>query len=259
MKKSLLLILLLFFTLKLSACRCGPENIAQEYLDADFVGVITITKTSNNNTLNGNYVYKAEVNPNKIIKGQKLNFLNVFGVIDQDKQMYYQGCSLYLKAGEKYLAVLKKNEKNEYWVDDCSRMIHLSYHNLLDEENETIKRYTNLFENIEKYKNQFSDLRFNKFYDASEKRMTYPYTPHRDFIKLNISNPYDKIGIYKVVINKKLKIEKIISIKKIGEKDRKIEKLIIQNLLIDQYEIRKNKSTESLLLLYFDDLASSNF
>lgn len=264
MKKNLLLIFFLFFTLKLSACRCGSENIAQEYLDADFVGVITITKTFDESTLkddNGfDYeFYKAEVHLDKVFKGQKFNALNAFGVLEDKFGMHSMDCSISLKPGQKYLAIIKKDKKNEYWVDNCSRMVLLNYHHSLDEENETIKHYTNLFENIEKYKNQFSDLKFNKFYDASEKRLTYPYTPHTDFIKLNISNPYERIGIYKVILNKKLKIKKIVSIKKVGEKDKKVEKLILKNLLLDQYETQKNKSSKSLLLLYFDDFAHLDY
>ncbi|MCE3075935.1 hypothetical protein [Chryseobacterium gwangjuense] len=263
MKKNLLLIFFLFFTLKIFACRCSSENIVQEYLDADFVGVITITKTFDENILkyksgSENYFYKAEMNFDKIIKGKKLNFLNVFGIIS-DKKDFYQGCSLYLKPGEKYFVILKKNQNNEYWISSCSRIIRLSYHNLINEENRLINSYTKLFENIEKYKNQFSNLKFEDFYDSSETRMTYPYTPHTDFIKLNISNPYDRIGIYKVLTNKDLKIKKIIPIKQVGEKDIEIENLILKNLQLYKYGKRNNKSNKSLLLLYFDDLAPLEF
>lgn len=256
MKLKSLVFFLLFITLKLSACRCGSENIAQEYFDANLIGIITVTKTFDGSIKsNGDDkydIYKAEIDFNQIIKGQKVNFLNVFGAKGKGINDY-QGCSLALNSGEKYLVILKKDQNNEYWVDLCSRMIRLSYHNKMDEENEAIKRYINLFKNLEKYKNQFSDLKFENFYDLSEKRITYPYTPHMEFIKLNISQPFEKIGIYKVFTDKNSKIKRIIPIKRIGEKDKQIEQLIVKNLEIDRPHRDKNKYKESLLLLYFDD------
>jgi len=256
MKLKSLLFFLLFITLKLSACRCGSGNIAQEYFDADLIGIITVTKTFDGSIkANGDHKYdnyKAKIDFNQIIKGQKVNFLNVFGAKDKGINDY-QGCSLALNSGEKYLVILKKDQNNEYWVDLCSRMILLSYHNSIDEENEIINRYINLFKNLEKYKNQFYNLKFEKFYDLSEKRITYPYTPHTEFIKLNISQPSKKLGIYKVFTDKNNKIKQIIPIKKIGEKDKKIEQLILKNLEIDHPHRDENKYKESLLLLYFDD------
>ncbi|KQS91555.1 hypothetical protein [Chryseobacterium sp. Leaf394] len=259
MKKTVFLILLLFFT-KIFGCRCGTQqSIAQDYFEADFVGVITITKAYGDSILiseNGfnREFYKAELKFDKIIKGQKFIFLNAFGATDDKFGIHSTDCSVFLKAGEKYMIILKKDVNNLFWVNGCSRMIRLSYHNNHEEESKVIKHYINLFKNLEKYKNQYSNLKFEDFDDKSIRKLRYPTVMFdSDFGDLRLSNPSERIGIYKITTDKNLKIKKLVPIERVGEKDVEIEQLIFKNLSLSEHRVKEVKSCESLLLLYFDD------
>lgn len=261
MKNSILLFILIFCSIKTWACSCIFENIAQEYMEADFVGIVSIKKTYNNKTVElakdfQRSTYKADLAFEKIYKGNEFDVLNIYGKanVTDDEPLLFGGCDLYVEKGEKYLVILKKNQNNEYWASMCSRVIYLSSEqNPLSDESEIINSYSNLFSGIEKYKEQFSTLKFVNLYDKTLRLNHKTNKLESDFTKLKIGDPSDKIGFYKVILNDKMKIDHIVPIKKVGTRDEEIEEIIMKNLSFPQYAYSKNKPEELLILLYFQD------
>ncbi|MDR2237845.1 MAG: hypothetical protein LBE92_17110 [Chryseobacterium sp.] len=261
MKNTILLLILIFSSIKTLACSCNFKNIAQEYIDADFVGVVTIKKTYDNKNIqfenNIQRTYKADLVFEKIYKGKEFDALNIYGAtkaeIADGEELFFGGCDLFVEKGEKFIVILNKNKNNEYWVNQCSRLIYLSPDDHFDDESEKINSYSNLFTSIEKYKDHFSELKFVNFYDKT--LVLDDRTNHlkSDFTKLKIKHPSEKIGFYKVTLNDKMKISSISAIKKVGAKDQEIEKIIMKNLSLSDSQYAKNRSKELLLLLYFED------
>lgn len=261
MKNSILLFILVFCSIKTWACSCIFENIAQEYMDADFAGIVSIKKTYDNKNVDvakdfQRSAYKADLAFEKIYKGNEFDALNIYGRINvtDGNSLFVGGCNLYVEKGEKYLVILKKNQNNEYWASLCSRIIYLSSEqNPLMDESEKINSYSNLFSEIEKHKEQFSTLKFVNLYDKTLKLNNKTNKLESDFKKLKIGNPSDKTGFYKVTLNDEMKIDHIVTIKKVGTRDEEIEKIIMKNLSRVQSGYSENKPKELLLLLYFQD------
>lgn len=260
MKNSTLLFILIFCSIKTWACSCIFENIAQEYMKADFVGIVSIKKTYDNKTVElvkdfQRSTYKADLAFEKIYKGNEFDGLNIYGRINvtDANSIFVGGCDLSVEKGEKYLVILKKNQNNEYWASLCSRLIYLSSEqNPLSDEAEKINSYSNLFSGIEKYKEQFSTLKFVNLYDKTLRLNHKTNKLESDFTKLKIRDPSNKIGFYKITLNDNMKIDHIVPIKKVGTRDEEIEKIIMKNLSrVQGYS--ENKPKELLLLLYFQD------
>ena len=262
MKNRIFILILILCSLKIFGCSCIFENIAQDYLDADFVGIVTVKKTydTQNIQFKNNFkrsTYKAELVFEKIYKGTEFNVLNIYGKanIENENDFFVGSCDLYIEKGEKYLVILNKNKNNEFWVSLCSRVIPLSSEeNNTTDDLEKINSYSNLFSNIEKFKDSFSKLKFVNFSHKTLKSNDITNELETDFTKLNINKPNEKVGFYKIVLNNNLKISKIIPIKKIGVKDKEIENIIKKNLSLDKYSYPHYNSKEYLLLLSFEDL-----
>lgn len=215
------------------------NNFAQDYLDADVVALVTIKNTYENKEykINGMQLrsYSADLNFERIYKGKEFNTLNVFGTTTYASS---GACEKLVKKGEKYLIMLQKNNKGEYFVSSCSTMPNV--------DNLSINKYEKIFSIIDKNR---SKILFRKFANYDDESQVYDNKTNKlltDFDKLN-TNFKNKIGIYNVTIDEGGRVEKVISIEKIGEKEKEIQRLIKNNLII--YDGFETKKGEYLILL----------
>ena len=148
MKKLILFILFFLAIAKVFACRCVRESIAQSYLDADVVALITIDKTygekENNPSGTGLRTYSADVKFEKIYKGTAFKILSVFGTSTYASS---GACEKLVEKGEKYIILLTKNKDGDYFVSSCSTMPQISDDKFVKEflkNNDNTKPY-NLF------------------------------------------------------------------------------------------------------------------
>ncbi|KQR93940.1 hypothetical protein ASG01_15595 [Chryseobacterium sp. Leaf180] len=261
MKNRILILILLFCSLKSFACSCIYNNLAQEYLDADFAGIVTVKKTYDTKDLRFDNdlkrsTYIAELVFEKLYKGTEFDVLNMYGkaTMANDDDRYFGSCDLFIQKGERYIIVLKKNSNGEFWGSQCTRLIPLSAEeNKVNDNEELINTYSNLFSNIEKHKKSFSNHIFLNFNDKTLRLNDKTNYPESDFTKLNIGKPSENVGFYKVVLDENLKISKIVPIKKVGFRDKEIEKMIKRNLSLNKYDVPQYASKEYLLLLSFED------
>jgi len=225
MKKLILLTLILAAVTKIFACRCVNESIAQEYLDADVVALITIGKTygdRDSHIMQGGRLYSADVKVEKIYKGNEFKMLHAFGTTTSASS---GACERLLEKGESYLVLLSKNKDGEYYVSSCSTMPQISDDKYLEE-------YENIFKILDKNKSKLQFPKFAQYKDLSE---DYNYTTRQitnDFLKLQTKQLHGKLVIYKVKINDKGNISSITSIEKIGIKEKQIQELMKKNLRI---------------------------
>lgn len=241
-----LLLLLIFLSFKLSACKCKKDVIAQDYFEADIVAIITVESTYGNEELQekifGSRIYRAKINFDKLYKGNKFEELIIFGSTNNARS---GSCEKLVKAGEKYLLLTSKNQNGEYVVSLCSSMYKI-YDNSLNEVN----KYSKQFNYLEKNKSLFKDLKFIDYDDESE---------NWDNVKKLITNEFEiifgkkiknKFGVYKVKTDSENNIIEIQSIKKIGLNEKKMLALIKKNIIVYS-PTYKNSDSEYLLFLDF--------
>lgn len=239
MRKSLILTLVFLSFVKTFACSCANQNFAQVYLESEIVAIVTIGNTYNNKEYEKNGMqlrsYSADLKFEKIYKGKEFKTLNVLGTTTY---AYSGACEKLVGNGEKYLVMLTKNNEGEYFVSACSTMPRIN--------SETIDDYEKIFTIIEKNKNKILFKRFADYEDNSRKYDGITQKLTSDFTKLK-ANFKKKIGIYSVMIDTEGKVEKVVSIEKIGKKEKKIQELIKENFTIyDGFDTRKG---EYLILL----------
>lgn len=228
MKKLILFILFFLAIAKVFACRCVRESIAQSYLDADVVALITIDKTygekENNPSGTGLRTYSADVKFEKIYKGTAFKILSVFGTSTYASS---GACEKLVEKGEKYIILLTKNKDGDYFVSSCSTMPQIS-------DDKFVKEYESIFKIIEKNK---ANLFFSKFVQYEDLSRNYNHQTKQisnDFLKLNKKRLHGKLGIYKVKINEEERISEITPIQKIGIKEKQIQELMKKNLEISR-------------------------
>jgi len=116
-----LLLILIFLSVKFSACKCHTDIIVQDYFEADVVGIITIDSTYGDTIWEdrtfGSRTYKAKIHFDKLYKGQKFEELNIIG---NSKSINSGACETQVKLGQKYLILLNKNSEGEYVISQCS-------------------------------------------------------------------------------------------------------------------------------------------
>lgn len=242
------LLFILFSFSKISACSCEKNNFARNYREASVAAIITIKKiygdsVENYKGIDINY-YKAEIKFDKIYKGEKFQELHVLG-----KTYFASSTSheILIKPGEKYIIMLKKNEKGEYGVSACSAIYQLSTDHLkLKEE---VKHYNYIFASFEKHKTELSDFKFIDNFDTSKRFNNDKKIMDSDFRNLGKYNLKNKIAVYKVKINEKNKITSISPIIKAGYKDQEIEKIVKRNFYVDDSLIDYKIKT---YLIYID-------
>lgn len=232
------LFILIFFTTKLSACKCKRDAIAQDYFEADVVGIIVIDSTYGDTFWEdrtfGSRTYKAKIHFDKLYKGQKFEELNIIG---NSKSINSGACETQVKLGEKYLILLNKNNKGEYVVSQCSSMFPVDYNN-----SKNLVYYQNLFHYLEKNKVQLQKLEIMDFYDKSDN------WEGNEFVKTFGNQLKYKFGIYKVKVDAENNIIAVNPIKKIGLDEKKVSALIRKNLKV-YYFSNKNPNAEYLLFL----------
>lgn len=249
MKKILSFLFILATFCNLFACRCVLDHFAQDYLEADFVGVITITETfgDRKQDRNGSLmdVYNAKINVEKIYKGKAFSELNIFG---KTTHAYTGACERLVKRNEKYFVLLQKNSNGEYFVSSCSPMSKLNNEKSINEE---LKEEQKIINYLEKYKTKFLGLKFVDYFDNSENWDDTNKKLTTDFAKTFDKKLNNKFGVYKVKVDDKEKITEIIPVKKSGLNEKIIQSLMKKNLELENY-FNQNPNNEYLILLRFN-------
>ncbi|MFC4162895.1 hypothetical protein ACFOWU_04465 [Epilithonimonas zeae] len=236
------LLILIFLSVKFSACKCQRDVIAQDYFDSDVAGIITIESTygneERNDIMSGVRIYRAKISFDKLYKGNKFEELVILGSTTNARS---GGCEKLVKAGEKYLLLTNKNQNGEYVMSLCSSMYKI-YDNNLNEVN----KYSKQFHYLKKNKNLFKDLKFVDYEDKSEGWNNIEKNTTNEFESVFGKQIKNKFGVYKVKIDSENNIVEIQSIKKIGINERKMLTLIKKNIRIEE-----NPNSEYLLFLDF--------
>lgn len=245
MKTNFLLILFLL-SIKISACSCAEDAIAQNFLDSDIVGIITIDSTYGDtiweNRTFGSRTYKAKFHFDKIFKGQKFEELNVIG---NSKNINSGACERLVEPGKKYLILLNKNSNGEYTVSLCSSMFQINTN-----DSKTIDNYNKQFSYLEKNNLIFKDFKFINYYDSSVKFDELNNILTNEFKSTFGQKLKNKFGVYKIKLDSENNIIEINSIKKTGLNERKILTLIKKNIKA-KYLFNKSPNSEYLLFLDF--------
>lgn len=240
------LFFLLFLSVKFSACKCKQDVIAQDYFQADVVGIITIESTYGNEEreekMFDSRIYKAKISFDKLYKGNKFEELIIFGSTTGASS---GACEKLVKAGEKYLLLTSKDQNGEYVESLCSSMYKI-YDNNINEVN----KYSKQFNYLEKNKSLFKDLKFKDYNDESENWDNVKKMTTNEFEIIFGKKIKNKFGIYKVKTDIENNIIEIQSIKKIRLNERKILALIKKNIKIN-FLFEDNPNSEYLLLLNF--------
>ncbi|UQB70140.1 hypothetical protein [Epilithonimonas zeae] len=241
------LLILIFLSVKILACSCAEDAIAQNYLDSDIVGIITIDSTYGDtiweNRTFGFRTYKAKIHFDKIFKGQKFKELNVIG---NSKNINSGACETLVEPGKKYLILLNKNSNGEYTVSLCSSMFQINTNDL-----KTIDNYSKQFSYLEKNNLIFKDFKFINYYDSSVKLDELNNVLTNEFKSTFGQKLKNKFGVYKIKLDSENNIIEINSIKKTGLNERKILTLIKKNIKA-KYLFNKSPNSEYLLFLDFN-------
>jgi hypothetical protein len=240
MQKFIFVVLLFGVFVQSSACKCMRGSIAQNYLDAEIVALVTIEKTYGDKESNvqlGGRLYSADLKFEKIYKGIAFKTLNVFGTTTYASS---GACEKLIEKGEKYLILLSKNKDGFYYVSSCSTMPRIS-------DDKFVKNYERIFNIIEKNKSKLHFSKFAQYEDLSEEYDNQKKQIINDFLKLDNKVLVGKLGIYKVKINNDGKISEVKAIQKIGIKEKLIQELMKKNLSV--YDGFSTSAGEYFILL----------
>lgn len=222
-----IILFFLFFSIKISACSCGPTNMIQDFFESDVTAIIEIKNTFGDKTdlekMFASRTYKANINFLSLFKGNKFEVLNIVG---HTKFVNSGSCEILIEPGEKYLITLNKNEKGEFWISQCSSIQRIYDQNL----DETITNYKALFQYLTKNSMKFKNGEFVMYWDQ-----TSEYNPSTKNIESGIkklSNKKVGFGLYAIKIDDNNSITEIHPIKKL-----KVKQLKLYQLIKEKFEI----------------------
>ncbi|RXM66992.1 MULTISPECIES: hypothetical protein [unclassified Chryseobacterium] len=239
MKKLSLFLFLLLGIMKISACSCVKGTLAENYLEANVVGVIKILKVYDENP--DQRTYKADVEFEKVYKGTKFTTLNVRGLIGQ---AYSGACEKEIKPNERYL-ILLSGSNNQYGISSCSPMSKLDLQPTKDEDIQ-LEKLSKTFSYLEKNKLKFKGAQFSYYYDEKQGD-----NPQSELSKISNFNPKQPFAIYKVKLNDSFKIKEISPVIAFGSKDKTIEGIMKRNMIIETPMYRNTSEKKEYLLLLF--------
>jgi len=240
MKKLSLLLFLLLSIIKVSACKCVVETLAQNYLSSDFVGIIKILKVYDQNT--EQRTYKADIEFEKVYKGKTtFKTMNVRGLIGNS---YSGACEIDVQPNERYLIFLKSD--STYTISSCTPKSKLGNKPTKAEKSE-LKNLGKAFMYLDNNKFRFMGLQFTSCYDETQ-------TEHvSDLSKISRFKPKQPFAIYKVKIDDRSKIQEITPVTTFGSKDDTIENILKTNMIVSpprSFWIPNQK--EALLFLFYN-------
>jgi len=223
--------------IEISACKCIGSPLAQQYLQADVVGVAKIIKVYDNNY--EQRTYKADIEFQTIYKGEKFRTLIVRGLI---RNSHAGSCEIDVEPGEKLLLLLEKHN-GSYSISSCSPKYRLS-----EDEKGTLETLSKTFEYLDKNKDRFRGLEFTTCFDELQKGDKSELSNIKNF------SPERPFAIYKVKINDSFKIEEIQPVTAFGNNDKLIENILKHNMSVDIPLFSKNSTQKEflILLLYFE-------
>ncbi|REC63402.1 hypothetical protein DRF65_04705 [Chryseobacterium pennae] len=214
-------------------------TLAENYLEANVVGVIKILKVYEDNP--DQRTYKADVEFEKIYKGTKFTTLNVRGQIGKS---YSAGCERDVVPNERYL-VLLNNSDNIYTVSYCSAMSRLNVQPTKDEEDQ-LEVLSKAFSYLETNKLKFKSSQFSYYHDQKQGS-----NPKSELSKINNFSPKQPFAIYRVKINNIFKIKEISPVIGFGSKDKTIEGIMKKNMTVNAPMYNNTSEKEEYLLLLF--------
>lgn len=241
MKKLSLFLFLLLGVLKVSACSCVMNTLAQNYLEANVVGVIKILKVYDENTQQR--TYKADVEFEKIYKGTKFTTLNVRGLIGKSSSA---ACERDIIPNQRFL-VLLNGSNNSFTVSHCSAMSSLNVQPTKDEEAQ-LEKLSKAFSYLEKNKLKFKGAQFVYYHDEKQGN-----NPKSELSKISDFNPKQPFAIYKVTLNDSFKIKGMSPVIAFSSKDKTIEGIMKRNITVETPMYRDtSKKKEYLILLFYN-------
>ncbi|SDJ33173.1 hypothetical protein [Chryseobacterium jejuense] len=241
MKKLSLFLFLLLGILKVSACSCAKGTLAENYLEANVVGVIKILKVYDENP--DQRTYKADVEFEKIYKGTKFTTLNVRGLIGKSSSA---ACERDIIPNQRFL-VLLNGSNNSFTVSHCSAMSSLNVQPTKDEEAQ-LEKLSKAFSYLEKNKLKFKGAQFSYYYDEKQGD-----NPKSELSRINNFNPKQPFAIYKVKLDDSFKIKEMSPIIGFGSKDKIIEGIMKRNIRVETPMFRDtSKKKEYLILLFYN-------
>ncbi|MBP2618095.1 hypothetical protein [Chryseobacterium jejuense] len=241
MKKLSLFLFLLLGILNVSACSCVMNTLAQNYLEANVVGVIKILKVYDENP--EQRTYKADVEFEKVYRGTKFTTLNVRGLIGKSSSA---ACEKEVKPNERYL-ILLNGSNNQYGISSCSPMSRLKDEATKDEDSH-LETLSKAFSYLEKNKFKFKGAQFVYYYDEKQGN-----NPKSELSKISDFNPKQPFAIYKVTLNDSFKIKGMSPVIAFSSKDKTIEGIMKRNITVETPMYRDtSKKKEYLLLLFYN-------
>jgi len=239
MKKLLLIFFLLLSITKISACKCVRETLAQDYLNANVVGIIKIIRVYDENT--NQRTYKADVEFEKLYKGTKFKTLNVRGLIGNS---YSGACETNIEPNERYLILLSGFNDSKYTISSCTPKYSLNTTPSKDENSE-LENLEKAFSYLDKNKYKFIGLTFTSCDDE-----TSPNS-HTDLSHLKGFIPKQTFAIYKVKINESSKIEDILTVTGFGSQNDIIEDIIKRKMIVDSPVFSSSSEKKEFFILLF--------
>lgn len=239
MKKLLLLFFILLSIIKVSACKCIRETLAQDYLNANVVGIIKIIRVYDENA--EQRTYKADVEFEKLYKGAKFKTLNVRGLIGNS---YSGACEINVEPNERYLILLSGVNNNNPTISSCTPKSRLSTKPTKDENSE-LEALKKTFSYLDENKYKFIGLTFTSCDDETSDDGQTDLSQIKDF------KPKQPFAIYRVKINESSKIEEIVTINDFGSQDKIIKDIIKRNMIVDRPMFSDSSDKKEFLILLF--------
>lgn len=228
-KATYLLLITIFFTQNLFACKCSTKlnAINQNYISADIVLQGIILKKYRNTPEDAQY-YDIDINPISVYKGKKINRIKVYGIND----IPYRGNSCTIDTSEKdeWIFFLKEKDRR-FYLEPC-----------------TISRSKNMYkfdvikERVELCKKVIGELK----YDTKKIQIKIPYNK---WTAIKYKHDSKQFVSFKMVVKKngRLKHIKIIE----SELSKKTRKEIIKILKRANWLKKENLEHDAIYLFTF--------
>lgn len=242
-----ILIFLMFFSLKSFSCSCGSMKLEEKILKYDYIARVKVTKSKiPKDYLDSFDPYSVNIETIEQYYGNKINEINLNSMSDSN-------CGIYLAKDSEWI-IFGNYKNNKLYTSLCSGNYHLN--KIID----SIK-YENYYKNypiqMEVIENVLRNINFNKLRKSkktliqiSPNDKNFPYILE----KLSLIKTKNRFGLFKVYTDSTKKIIKVKIINGFGFKMDKILKLELKgtkwrfnNFSFDQ---PVNNFNESLLLIY---------
>lgn len=240
--KVLLLFIAVLYCSNTFACDCAVIGLIDRFESADFVATAEIKKVTPD-TLDTDY-HNIEIKINEIFKGSKVSKLKISSVLNSS-------CAFYTPENSKWLIFAYKDSDNDLLFGACSGAIQL-------DRKVDNKKYPGLTKKIElsnqRKLNVLKYLKDSELDIKNEFRLSYTFLNNCLENGKGFELKEGSFGLYEIKFNKKLRIRKITSIKKIP--DQELNNIIV-NCFRESFELYFNnkskiiRSSSIIIGIYF--------